>query len=87
MSLAPGPVAPGVRATGQGRSACSSRARFSPARSLAIVSSNIRRVITFFEAEAHWSEAHIVGARRRKNQRCEALACNEELLTKPTAAP
>ena len=57
------------------------------ASTLAVVSSNIRRIITFFEAEATRSETHIVRTRRRKNERGEALARNKELLTEPAAAP
>ncbi len=57
------------------------------ASTLAVVSSNIRRIITFFEAEAKRSEAHTIRARRRKNERGEALARNKELLTEPAAAP
>ncbi|MBC7593633.1 MAG: hypothetical protein H7288_06815 [Kineosporiaceae bacterium] len=57
------------------------------ASTLAVVSSNIRRIITFFTAEAKRSAEHTGRTRRRKNERGDALARNSELLTAPAAAP
>lgn len=57
------------------------------ASTLAVVSSNIRRIITFFTAEAKRSAEHAGRTRRRKNERGDALARNSELLIAPAAAP
>lgn len=57
------------------------------ASTMAAVSSNLRRIITFFEAEATRSAQKQVRARRRKNQHGEALRRHKALLTAPLAAP
>ena len=57
------------------------------ASALAVVSSNLRRIITFFESEAARTRKPIKRIRRRKNEHGEALARSNERLSVPAAAP
>ncbi|MCU1441662.1 MAG: hypothetical protein JWP85_2659 [Rhodoglobus sp.] len=57
------------------------------AATLAAVSTNIRRIITFFVNEAERSIGERIRTRRRKNEHGDALLRQNELLTIPLAAP
>ena len=56
------------------------------AATLAVVSSNIRRIITFFENEAKRSDAPKTRTRRRKDERDQALTRHIATLAPPSAA-
>jgi hypothetical protein len=57
------------------------------AATLAAVSSNIRRIITFFRDEANRSTDIRVRSRRRKDEHGNALARHQQLLVAPQASP
>ena len=56
------------------------------AATLAVASSNIRRIITFFENEAKRSDAPKTRTRRRKDERDQALTRHIATLAPPSAA-
>jgi hypothetical protein len=57
------------------------------AAALATVSSNVRRIVTFFRKEAELTATDTNRARRRKGLNGEALEHHNELLVAPLAAP